>query len=218
MPSGRHLFQPEALKAPSHDPFSEAEMAAAVAAVDSLDDAFEAPISRVPAAEVEAPAAARSDLENVLEAVDATEAGDSVALRLALLSTPDEMPPEAEAPAEPAVGPAVKAADAPADEARAGADRPARPVSREPHVAEPSEADAEVQALREAVAIVMAGAGQAAAPAGPSSGGKVDADASEAGAGGPSEEPLDAEALGPNPREGEAPARKKGLFRRFRGS
>lgn len=156
MPSGRHLFQPEMLRASGPDPFSEAEMAAAVAAVDSIDEAFEAPISRMPAAEGETRAAA-SDREHVLEAV-------------------------------------------------------------EPHKEEPSEADAEFQALREAVAIVIADSGQAAVPAGSASGGEVDADPSEAAGGGPSEEPRDAEAFPPNRREAEAPARTKGLFRRFRGN
>ena len=224
MPSGRHLFQPGMLKAPAPDPFSEAEMAAAVAAVDSLDDAFEAPVSSMPAADVEPPAVAASDLEHVLEAVDATEAGDSVALRLAFLSTPADMPPETEVPAEQAVGPSVEAADAPtgADEPRADAeaagatepmttaepDRPAPAVSRDTHDEEPSEADAEMQALREAFAIVMAGPDHAVAVSGSASGGETEAGPSEAADGTPSEEPSAA---------AETP-RKKGLFRRFRGS
>lgn len=218
MPSGTHLFQPEMLRTPAPDPFSKAEMAAAVAAVDSIDEAFDAPISRMPAADVEAPAEAAPDLEHVLEAVDATEAGGSVALRLAFLSTPVEMPPKPVAPDQQADGASLVAADAPADEARAEADRPAPAVSGEPHEEEPSEADAEVQALLEAVAIVTVDSGQAAVPAGSASGGEVDAEAFEAAGGGPSEEPRDAAAFPLNPREAEAAARKKGLFRRFRGS
>ena len=289
MPSGRHLFQAETLKAPASDPFSEAEMAAAVAAVDSLDEAaVEAPTSSVPAIEVEAPADAAadaavepaSDLEHVLEAVGATEARESVALRLALLSEPVEIPPsvepsEPEAPAEQAGGGSVESAEAAwwtvaqkatgrpvhgaapdrpgaagiasADEAdadsaagavQAVADadslmltepyRPAPADSGEPHEEASSEADAEVQVRREAVALVVADSGQAGATEGSASGSEVDADASEADAGatsmgtGPvasvSEEPPDAGASGPAPREAEPPPRKTGLFRRFRGS
>jgi hypothetical protein len=291
MPSGRHLFQAETLKAPASDPFSDAEMAAAVAAVDSLDEAVvEAPTSSVLAIEVEAAAEApaqaaveaavepASDLEHVLEAVDATEARESVALRLALLSEPVEMPPsvepsEPEAPAEQAGGLSVESAEAAwwtvaqkatgrpvhgaepdrpgaagiasADEAdadsAAGAVQgvadadslmmtepygPAPADSGEPREKGPSEA--EVQALRESVALVVADSGQAGATEGSASGSEVDADAPEADAGatstgtGPvasvSEEPPDAEASGPALREAEPPPRKKGLFRRFRGS
>jgi hypothetical protein len=208
MPSGRHLYQPEMLKAPTSDPFSEAEMAAAVAAVDSLDETLEAPISNVPAVEVEAPAEAAdeavieaapevempaeveaeveapaqaeveapADLEHVLEAVDATEARESVALRLALLPPSVEMPSGPEAPAE-------------------------QPGDRS----------------------LEAGAAEDSA-----SGGDVDADASGADAGATSaasrpvasasEEPANAEASAHTPREPESPPCKRGLFRRFRGS
>ena len=106
--------------------------------------------------------------------------------------------------------------------------RPAPADSGEPQEEEPSEADAEVQALREAVEIVIADSGQAGAAEDSASGGEVDADASEADAGatstpsGPeawaSEEPPNAEASAHTPREAESQPRRKGLFRRLRGS
>ena len=118
MPSGRHLFQPETAKIRPTDPFSEAEMAAVVAAVDSLDDTLgvsvtsETRVEAEAAVEAEAPvgaerpveaaATAEPDVEHVLEAVQATEARESVALRLAFLSSGVEFPPEPETPADAA--------------------------------------------------------------------------------------------------------------------
>jgi len=75
MPVGRRFFGPEGLKAPLGDAFSEAEMAAAVAAVDALDDPGVAFVG-------EGVVAGQAD---VMGAVDATAADESVALRLALM-------------------------------------------------------------------------------------------------------------------------------------
>jgi tetratricopeptide (TPR) repeat protein len=75
MPVGRRFFGPEGLKVPLADAFSEAEMAAAVAAVDDLDDPGVAFVR-------EGVVAGHAD---VMGAVDATAADESVALRLALM-------------------------------------------------------------------------------------------------------------------------------------
>jgi hypothetical protein len=83
MPVGRFRFEP-ALKSPAVDEFSAAEMAAAVAAVDGLDDA--APQEVAAATEPEAAAEPRSnEFDDLLGTVDGTDADDSVALRLAML-------------------------------------------------------------------------------------------------------------------------------------
>jgi tetratricopeptide (TPR) repeat protein len=83
MPVGRFRFDPGELKAPSADEFAAAEMAAAVAAVDELDDT--AP-QEAAAAPQEAAAEPRADeFGDLLGTIDATAADDSVALRLAML-------------------------------------------------------------------------------------------------------------------------------------
>ena len=253
MPSGRHLFQPEMLKAPPHDPFSDAEMAAAVAAVDSLDEPFEGPVASRVEIGIDAEAAAapglevpagkgEGDTQHVLEAVDATGADESVSLRIALLSGTEGAPADREAPAGQLPGRSIEEseADAAAEALGEVADnplpvstepaRPARGGSEEPHDEESSEEEAEMQALHEAMAIVMAddeqgGAGEGSAqPAGPEA--DVDAVPADAGAtaattgpvGWAQEEPPDAEASASMTRDAENPPRKKGLFRRFRGS
>jgi tetratricopeptide (TPR) repeat protein len=111
MPVGRRFGSEEPHKPQPLDEFAAAEMAAAVAAVDALDDSFSGFTARPPRAEVarerravqapgvgaaQRPAAQApraegagerpaSGLADVLGAVDATEADASVAMRLALL-------------------------------------------------------------------------------------------------------------------------------------
>ncbi len=239
MPSGRRRFEPGQLKAPALDPFSAAEMAAAVAAVDAMEDSADTPNpgsrtepSSEPAAGAVAGANATlagaaltlEDLSvgkdpagaaSVMAAIDATEADESVALRLALLSDAAELADRTpESPAEQSGEDAGDAAGSTADEARADAGARFKGAL--------SEEDAEAQALREAVALVMKGpaAGQAgsAAPSLTSKGSrpaqgetttKHDAAASE-------RTPAESEAGSTG--EGGASPRKKGLFRRLRGS
>jgi hypothetical protein len=126
MPVGRR-FGPEASPRPQPlDEFAAAEMAAAVAAVDALDDSFSGLTARPPRAEVarERPAvrapgveaaqrpaaqAPRAEvarerpaagLTDVLSAVDATEADASVAMRIALLGGATELEEAERAPSE----------------------------------------------------------------------------------------------------------------------
>jgi len=243
MPSGRRLFQPDTLKAPPSDPFSEAEMAAAAAAVDSLDETFEANVSS--AAEV--PTRSEADLEHALDAIDATEADESVALRIALLSGTAETSGPASEAVEADWTNADGSANADAAEAEAAAEAPrevadapsamrAEPNPPEPLGAggpserRPSEEEAEAQALREAMAIVLADDDQADETEGsaPPAGGEaameaVPADAvSTAATTGPvalaADEPTDAEASAQAAPDAEPAPPKKGLFRRFRGS
>src|SRR5450759_5054438 len=80
MPLGRRYFEPEALRVPLADEFSKAEMAAAVEAVEANPDV-----------DATAPAAhpARGDADSTsetLDAVEATEADESVAMRIASMS------------------------------------------------------------------------------------------------------------------------------------
>jgi tetratricopeptide (TPR) repeat protein len=80
MPMGRRLFEPGQLKSPPSDAFSDAEMAAVVEAVDALDDT--APTATIaPETGVEA-----GGLADVMRAIDATEADETVAIRIALVS------------------------------------------------------------------------------------------------------------------------------------
>ena len=274
MPSGRHLFQPEMLKAPPSDPFSEAEMAAAVAAVDALDEGSTAPVSGSAAPAVEAAATefevaraveaaatefeaepevavqagveprvepeaevavqagveprvepeaevaveaeleaqiagvearvegeGQGDLEHVLEAVDATEARDSVALRLALLSGTAEMPAD---PDRSAGWPGSGSLDA-AEAAWWRAPEAAPIPSERSFEEESSEEDAELRAFRAAREAVMSAADAAAA-------------ATERQPWASEELPRDADASAFAPDEAESGPRKKGLFRRLRGS
>jgi hypothetical protein len=85
MPIGRRLFQPAEYKAPPIDAFSAAEMAAAVEAVDAMDDNGGAGFDEVPAAAGtgDRQAGGQSDL---MGAADATGADDSIALRIALMA------------------------------------------------------------------------------------------------------------------------------------
>jgi hypothetical protein len=78
MPMGRRYFEADDLRVPLvADPFSKAEMAAAVEAVDDLPET----------AEAGAAAGARDDTFNELvNAIDATEADESVAMRIALMA------------------------------------------------------------------------------------------------------------------------------------
>jgi hypothetical protein len=218
MPSGgRRLFRPEMLKAPPSDPFSQAEMAAAVAAVDALDETLEAPVPGAAEVPVEAE---DGNLEHMLDAVDATE-------------------PEADWTG--AVGSADAAEAAAAAEAVREVADAASPMRAEPNRPKPgdaggpsdeqlSEEEAEAQALREAMAIVMVGDDQTGETEGSAgtAGREVEIDALPADAGATaattepvaslSEEPPNAEASAHATPDAEAAPQKKGLFRRFRGS
>ena len=271
MPSGRRFFEPGPLRARPEDPFAAAEMAAAVAAVDAIDDSLEltGPVE-VPADRAVALAA---------EAAEAAEADESVALRISFLPEAeaarefDQVPEAAERPEPEAPGTAKSAAayasgDAVDEvtavgvptgetvaavefeslpEAPAGAP-PAGPARAEAtdtgavladrsdlHDAGMSERDAEIQALREAVAIVMADteledaeAASAdtveAAAAEPTDGGAPDDRAEQAAAAAKAEPAADGTAptVTGAPEEASAdaptPQPKKGLFRRFRGN
>ena len=271
MPSGRRFFEPGPLRARPEDPFAAAEMAAAVAAVDAIDDSLEltGPVE-VPADRAVALAA---------EAAEAAEADESVALRISFLPEAeaarefDQVPEAAERPEPEAPGTAKSAAayasgdavdevtavgvptgetvaavefeslpEAPAgapaaDPARAEAtDTGAVLADRSDlHDAGMSERDAEIQALREAVAIVMADteledaeAASAdtveAAAAEPTDGGAPDDRAEQAAAAAKAEPAADGTAptVTGAPEEASAdaptPQPKKGLFRRFRGN
>jgi tetratricopeptide (TPR) repeat protein len=90
MPVGRFRFDAGSLKGPAVDGFSAAEMAAAVAAVDDLDDAAPQAGAAAPQGIAAVPHLGGTDpkageLGDPLGTVDATDAADSVALRLAML-------------------------------------------------------------------------------------------------------------------------------------
>ena len=227
MPVGRRLFGPEGLKVPTTDAFSEAEMAAAVAAVDALDDS---------GGTVEAgmlPSATGG-----FGAAEATSPEESVALRIALLGNvaglenaergADSGPAEAEAAGSHDFADADAAELAAADEAvhevAAGVAemepeprRTRKPIQRE-GVEGQSEEEAEAQALREALAMVLegdTGAGTADVPAAgtedvKATGQAVAEPADEAPAGA---EPATETNTGPDSKNP-----KHGLFHRIRGS
>lgn len=247
MPVGRR-FGPEAPPKPQPlDEFAAAEMAAAVAAVDAIDDSFSGLTARPPRAEVarERPAGGPTD---VLDAVDATEADASVAMRIALLGGAIELEeaeaaearrtgfasieaaesvaveaPESVAPgtldfADADAAEAAAAAEAVHEVAGAAAELEPEPAPKYKHFeqgpAEPTEEEAEVQALREAMAMVLQGEGSAGSPA--STNGET------APSGEVPEESSGASSTGAEPGAGaaeqaEAQARKPGLFRRIRG-
>jgi len=257
-PVGKYHVALGTLKAPPPDEYSAAEMAAAVAAVDALDDGSS--LLSMAAAEAEAETAAASYDYDLLSGVGADE--DSVAMRIALLGgdldleaaereaaqfadeTSDDFFEAAEAaagpaPREMAAGPMHRAdvdefasaeaeaaslvtdaepdfGDADAAEAAAAAEalhevasaaagdhEPAPARHRMELVAdgEPSEEAAEAQALREAMAIVLSGEGEAGT--------------GEAGAGAAAEPPAHAEPAAepipespapPSDRDGDVPA------------
>jgi tetratricopeptide (TPR) repeat protein len=331
MPVGRYRFDPGVLHAPPADEFSAAEMAAAVAAVDALDDA--AMLEAMEAADTANAATQRAAEQaeaqaQLLGAVEATNADDSVALRLALLSghtdpeaaegiggasVDDFSAAEAEATAglsgsmanpvarsrfraqgddfdaaesasfalavdaepvdavEPAAGAGAAGTEAPgefdlaeADAAEAdaaaealhevatgAADTDQEPAARRRHTEpprnhEPSEEEAEAQALREAMAIVLAGDGGEAAPEAEPTRIKAEAEtATESETVAPADEPADAPADEqppaaeqppadeqpvaepkvvaeyeeiPEPAPKARPRHKGGLFHRIRGS
>ena len=182
MPVGRHHFEPEALKTPPSDAFSEAEMAAAVEAVDALDvtspDTEDESVALRIALVADSTGLGAAEPEADFANADAADAAEAAAVSEAVREV---------------AGPAAEMETEPAPERR----RFSRPSGEEP-----SEEDAEAQALREAMAIVLEGEGQvgdAAAPASPRE---------------PSESPEPSEpSAGP-----ESPHAKKGLFHRIRGN
>jgi len=282
MPMGRRLFGPDELKSPATDAFSAAEMAAAVEAVDAVDEAAPAegePTDALGAAEateagesvamrialaggvagpeaeqleaaeleVAAPEAPEPDVSQEDLDADAFEAAEAVAvsesLRLAIKTTPqarDDAPDLAEAFGTPA-GSAEAAADAAealhevaAATAEAAPETGAAGVSSPAEAPEPtadvgplangpSEENAEAEALREAMAIVLGGgsesrAGIAAAPATAPSAPAADSASPVVEPGPPNPAPSKAEPSGKDGPDVNTPRRKQGLFRRFRGS
>jgi hypothetical protein len=281
MPSGRHFFEPGQLRARPEDPFAAAEMAAAVAAVDAIDDSVEL----TGAVEVRGDRAAAL----AAEAAEAAEADESVALRISFLpeaeaATGFNRAPEATSRPEPNAPDAALAATAysstdagdevaaigiPTGDAARPAESEALPVasvvapaadpagmegpdtgavladSADLHDEEMSERDAETQALREAVAIVMGekdpdrtddeppdsefdrGATDAAVEAAaepPEAGATDNREVQDATAAKtePAANDTAASPVAPAPAETSVdapmPHRKKGLFRRFRGN
>jgi len=85
MPIGRRFFGPGEVKAPAVDDFAAAEMAAAVEAVDALDEStvIESVVASRPGRAADRGYGDQADL---IGAVDATAADESIALRLALVS------------------------------------------------------------------------------------------------------------------------------------
>jgi tetratricopeptide (TPR) repeat protein len=82
MPLGRRYFEPEALRVPLADQFSKAEMAAAIEAVEAIDDVDV--VAMAPEAQP-----TRGDADSTaetLDAIEATKADESVAMRIALMS------------------------------------------------------------------------------------------------------------------------------------
>ena len=92
MPIGRRFFEPGELKASPGDEFSEAEMAAAIEAVDAVDAVDDSALAATkphrPAVVADRDLGRQADL---LGAVEATDPDESVALRLALISTALEL-------------------------------------------------------------------------------------------------------------------------------
>jgi len=259
MPVGRRLFGPEGLKSSPPDEFAAAEMAAAVAAVDALDDSYSGLATRAP--RVQAARERRAGrLADVLGAVDATEADASVAMRIALLGTAAELedaeraasqfvhdesvaPTATEVPESAAAGflnladaaEAAAAAEAVHEVAGAGAEPEPEPTPKRKHPdqqgpEEPTEEEAEAQAMREAMAIVLQGVGGSAVA--PDSA-RSEAELSEPVAEEPSDEssagteqtaqepsgggPNSAEPAAETDGRSEPQPRKQGLFRRIRG-
>ena len=281
MPTGRRMFEPRPINA-APDPFAAAEMAAAVAAVDAMDEPYESAPSAELAAEAEAqveataegaadtaaevaaehaargeanaqaaaevqaaadvedaaeieaaaeaaaalgadaavsaePAPDALDAAHVMEAVDATGVGESVALRLAFLSSPiPEAPAEPEAEAaepEPTAKPGPEVADR--ELAAAGFPEP------DTDQAEMSEEIAETQALREAMAMVLPAQNVDDTAGEPRAGLEDKAATPDPAETEPqthsAEAPPDANAPEEAPANHDSAPRKKGLFRRFRG-
>jgi hypothetical protein len=290
-PVGKYHVALGSLKTPPPDQYSAAEMAAAVAAVDALDDAS---LVSMAAAEAEAEAAAAAASFEATAARDdydllggTGDYEDSVALRIALLSgdvaqfadensddyfeaaeaaagpSPREMAAtqiylvdtdefaaaEAEAEAvvsagaEPDFGDAAEAEAAAETEAlrevaNAAAHMDQEPVAKRRYIepvadGESSEEEAEAAALREAMAIVLSGDGEAGggSPARPQAANQTGAEAETTAE--PIPGPPDQPAETPQPDDPEqknaaeaghddsAPAqrpRKSGIFHRRRGN
>jgi tetratricopeptide (TPR) repeat protein len=281
MPTGRRMFEPRPVNA-APDPFAAAEMAAAVAAVDAMDEPYEtepsvnlaadtadtadtaaevaaehaargeanaeaaaevqAAADVEDAAELEAAAEAEAepvaDAAHVMEAVDATGFGESVALRLAFLSSPiPEGPAEPESQAEPEVGGAPEstaAAEQPTSKP-AAQPGPVEAVERywwrhdpqQPAVApaepeaEAAQEVAETQAVREAMAIALLAQNVDDTAGEPGSVLEHKAATPDPAETEPqthcAEAPPDANAPEEAPAEQDTAPRKRGLFRRFRG-
>jgi tetratricopeptide (TPR) repeat protein len=89
MPIGRRLFDPDQFKAEPPDAFAEAEMAAAVEAVDAVDDAGPNEATGAPeTAPAEGSEAGRR--KGVPRDLEAAEADETVALRIAPMPDADE--------------------------------------------------------------------------------------------------------------------------------
>jgi tetratricopeptide (TPR) repeat protein len=202
MPIGRRFFGPEGLKAPVADDFSAAEMAAAVEAVGALDEpgVVEAMIASRPA-----PTGQRGfgDQADLLGAVDATAADESIALRVALVADSVDLEAaerEAARVVDEEASDAFEAAEAIASSALHAWDK--TPVVTRPKVAE-TDAD-EFEAVEVEAAGLLADE--------PGVGGSLefaDADAAEAAAVAEAvQEVADAAAMEPETAPAPAPARK----------
>jgi hypothetical protein len=276
MPVGRRFGSEEPHKPQPLDEFAAAEMAAAVAAVDAVDDSFsgltawpprakvarERPAVRAPGVEAAQRPAAQAPrpraevarerpaggLTDILSAVDATEADASVAMRIALLGgateleeaeaaearrtgfasieaaesvaveTPESVAPETLDFADADAAEAAAAAEAVHEVAGAATELEPEPAPKHKHFeqgpAEPTEEEAEVQALREAMAMVLQGEGSAGSPASTNAETAPSGEAPEESSG---ESSTGAEPAAGAAERAEAQARKPGLFRRIRG-
>jgi tetratricopeptide (TPR) repeat protein len=145
MPIGRRLFDPDQFKVEPPDAFAEAEMAAAVEAVDAVDDA--GPIEATVAPETAPAEGSEAGTQNgVPRDLEATETDKTVALRIAQMPDADKAEAaEAEALREAVaiiLGEDGKAAAAevfaPASGAAEERDHPApEPLAEPPSIEEP---------------------------------------------------------------------------------
>ena len=272
MPIGRRLYVPAQLKSPPGDAFSAAEMAAAVEAIDAVDDNGGTGLGDMPGAARNGARQADGQSDR-MSAVDATAADDSIALRIALVTDAGELEAaEQEASAREASEDSFEAAEAMAGAANflpvePGPDRTVEPSSgtvvqsRDTHSVEPADADAveaaaraeaignhepaplrkqfeptvgggpseeeaEAEALREAIAIVLQGDGNIAEaepspsdaePAQPVECAQPVESAGHSEASSPREPAASSEP--PESQDGsDSSTRKHGLFHRIRGS
>jgi hypothetical protein len=85
MPLGRRYFEPEALRVPLADEFSKAEMTAAVEAVEAVEAVDDVEVVAM-APEAQPTRGDADSTAEALDAIEATKADESVAMRIALMS------------------------------------------------------------------------------------------------------------------------------------
>ncbi len=233
MPSGRRVLEAGQPGSPPPDPFAAAEAAAAVAAVDAMDEELDTSTMYPPAARTEAEAEAAA-------AVAAVNSLDENAPETAPKRIPKPETSEAgsaqvaDAPAAGTGVATVSPAHGPDTAAATGTGRAEREVRApsQPVEADMSERDAELQALREAVAIVMGdehGGGEAGGNAAGGPGDDMEPSGRPTAAAAANDAPAERELMASETPPGDAPVppdgapeavtvpRRKGLFRRFRG-